>query len=54
MDELRAAKPLIAEARAAELAKVTNDLRALQTDWSDAPPDVQQLATPAPPQGVDV
>jgi len=44
LDQLRAARGLIADARTAELAKVTAELKAMQVDWSDAPPDVQQAA----------
>ena len=58
LDQLRAAKGIVAETRTAELAKVTNELRAMQVDWSDAPADVAQ-ATPAEgssatPASVDV
>ena len=45
LDQLRAAKALVAETRSAELAKVTAELRSMQVDWSDAPADVPQ-ATP--------
>jgi carboxyl-terminal processing protease len=48
LDQLRAAKGLIAEVRSSELAKVTNELRAMGTDWSDAPADVQAASGPAP------
>jgi carboxyl-terminal processing protease len=40
LDQLRAAKGLIAEARASELTKVANDLRTMGIDWADAPGDV--------------
>jgi carboxyl-terminal processing protease len=46
LDQLRAAKTLINDARAAELTKVVNELRATGTDWSDAPADVQAVAGP--------
>jgi carboxyl-terminal processing protease len=57
LDQLRAAKGLIAEARASELAKVVNDLRAMGVDWSDAPADVsgvQAAGVVAAPPPVDV
>jgi carboxyl-terminal processing protease len=54
LDQLRSAKGLIAEARAAEVTKVAGELRSMQMDWSDAPADVQTLAPPSPPSGVDV
>jgi carboxyl-terminal processing protease len=46
-DEVRAAKPLIEQTRAAELAKVAAELQKLSIDWADAPPG-EVLA--APPQ----
>ncbi len=49
LDQLRAAKTIVAETKAAELAKVTAELRAMQVDWSDAPADVVAV-TPASPQ----
>jgi len=54
LDQLRTAKSLIGEARASELAKVVNELKGMGVDWSDAPADVQALATPAAPAGVEV
>jgi carboxyl-terminal processing protease len=48
LDQLRAAKSLVSEVRASELAKVVTELRATGIDWSDAPSDVQATATPAP------
>jgi carboxyl-terminal processing protease len=54
LDQLRQAKSLIADARAAELVKVSADLQALGIDWSDAPADVPQLQAPTPPAGVEV
>ena len=48
LDQLRAAKAIVAEERSAELAKVTAELRAMQVDWSDAPADVQQVPPPQP------
>ncbi len=54
LDQVRAAKGLIAETRAAELAKVTAELKAMGVDWSDAPADVQAAAAPTPPQGLEI
>jgi carboxyl-terminal processing protease len=53
-DQIRAAKQLIADARAQELAKASQDLQALGIDWSDAPADVAQAAPGAPPPNVEV
>lgn len=53
-DQLRQAKAIINETRAAELVKVGNELHAMGVDWSDAPSDVAQLQAPTPPQGVEV
>jgi carboxyl-terminal processing protease len=44
LDQLRAAKGMVAETRATELAKVAAELRAMQVDWSDAPADVPPAA----------
>jgi carboxyl-terminal processing protease len=54
LDQLRQAKQLIADTRAAELQKVSNDLQALGFDWSDAPSDIVALAAPTPPPNVEV
>jgi carboxyl-terminal processing protease len=55
LDQVHAAKATIAEARSAELAKVTSELKTLGFDWSDAPGDPPATApTPTPPAGVDV
>jgi carboxyl-terminal processing protease len=56
LDQIRAAKNFIGEARASELAKVTNDLRAMGVDWTDAPADAVAPDPPAPlpPGTVDV
>jgi carboxyl-terminal processing protease len=53
-EEIRQAKQFIADARKGELDKVADELRGQGIDWSDAPPDVAALPTPAPPAGVDV
>jgi carboxyl-terminal processing protease len=53
-DEVRQAKQYISDARHAEVEKVAEELKGLGVDWSDAPADVQPLATPTPPQGVEV
>ncbi len=49
LDQLRAAKTMVAETKAAELAKVTTELRAMQVDWSDAPSDVAAATPTTPP-----
>ncbi|MBX3229386.1 MAG: PDZ domain-containing protein [Labilithrix sp.] len=51
LEQVRAAKDLIAQTRSSELAKVSADLQALGIDWSDAPADVPSSApgSPAPP-----
>jgi carboxyl-terminal processing protease len=56
LDQLRAAKNIIAEARASELGKVVNDLRGMGVDWADAPADVPaaQAGGAASPAAVDV
>ncbi len=57
LDQLRAAKALVAETRSAELSKVATELRSMQVDWSDAPADVPQTApdqAPAAAANVDV
>jgi carboxyl-terminal processing protease len=51
LDQLRAAKGVIAEARASELSKVTGELRAMGIDWSDAPADAPATI---PPDSIDV
>ena len=53
-DELRQGKQFIADTRRAELEKVAEELRGMGVDWSDAPADVANLPTPAPPSGVEV
>jgi carboxyl-terminal processing protease len=52
LDQLRQAKQLIADTRAAELAKTAADLHGMGIDWSDAPADVAPLATA--PAGLEV
>ena len=53
-DQVRQAKPFIADTRKAELDKVADELKGQGIDWSDAPPEIAALATPTPPAGVDV
>jgi carboxyl-terminal processing protease len=48
LDQLRAAKGIVAETRTNELAKVSSELRAMQVDWADAPADVLQAPAPGP------
>jgi carboxyl-terminal processing protease len=58
LDQLRAAKALIGDMRVSELAKVAAELKAMNIDWSDAPPDVPPASLDpskpsAPPAGVE-
>jgi carboxyl-terminal processing protease len=53
-DEVRQAKPYIADARKAEVEKIADELKGLTIDWSDAPPDVAAANPPAAPAGVDI
>jgi carboxyl-terminal processing protease len=45
-EQVRAVKGFVAEARAAEIARVAQDLQALGIDWSDAPATVPQGTPP--------
>ena len=54
LEQVRAAKQIIDDARRTELQKVSADLQQLGIDWSDAPADVQQAAPGAPPPNVEV
>lgn len=54
LEQLKAAKQVINDARQSELTKVGNDLQGLGVDWSDAPADVQPAAQGAPPPNVEV
>ena len=54
LEQLKAAKQVINDARTSELAKVGNDLQGLGIDWSDAPADVAQAPQGAPPPNVEV
>lgn len=54
LEQLRAAKQIVADARTTELQKVSADLHKLGIDWSDAPADVAQAAPGAPPPHVEV
>ncbi|HVJ95152.1 MAG TPA: MXAN_5808 family serine peptidase, partial [Labilithrix sp.] len=54
LEQVRAAKQLIADTRTSELAKVAADLHQLGIDWSDAPADVPQAAPGTPPPSVEV
>lgn len=54
LEQLKAAKDIIAASRSAELAKVSSELQQLGIDWSDAPADVQPAAPNAPPPNVEV
>lgn len=53
-DQVRQAKPYIADSRKAELDKVVEELKVAGVDWSDAPADVLAAPTPTPPPGVEV
>ncbi|MBX3202227.1 MAG: PDZ domain-containing protein [Labilithrix sp.] len=54
LEQVRASKQIIDDARRTELQKVSADLQHLGIDWSDAPADVQQAAAGAPPPNVEV
>lgn len=51
-DQVRAAKPLIEQTRAAELVKVAAELQKVGVDWSDAP--ANDVPTAAPPLDVKI
>jgi carboxyl-terminal processing protease len=53
-DQIRQAHVFIDGARKTELDKVAAELGAMGADWTDAPADVQALATPTPPPNVEV
>ncbi len=53
-EQVKQAKQVVAEVRAAELAKATANLAQLGIDWNDAPADVAQAAPGAPPANVEV
>lgn len=54
LEQLRAAKQIIADARTSELQKVAADLSRLGIDWSDAPADVAHATESAAPPNVEV
>ncbi|MBX3190330.1 MAG: PDZ domain-containing protein [Labilithrix sp.] len=54
LEQLKAARQVIADARTNELQKASNDLASLGIDWSDAPADVQQAPAGATPPNVEV
>jgi carboxyl-terminal processing protease len=55
LDQVRAARGVINETRAAELAKAANELQKIGIDWADAPADVPQApAQSGPPAGIEV
>ncbi len=54
LEQLKAAKQIITDARTAEVAKVSADLANLGIDWSDAPADVPVAPPGAPPPPVEV
>jgi carboxyl-terminal processing protease len=57
LDEVRQARPFIADTRKAEVEKVAEELKGLGIDWTDAPADVAAPSTPAAqpvPAAVDV
>lgn len=54
LEQLKAAKQVIADTRSAELLKAAADLQGLGIDWSDAPAEVAQAQQGAPPPNVDV
>jgi carboxyl-terminal processing protease len=52
LDQVRAAKQLVAEVRAQEVQKLAQDLQAIGIDWSDVP--ANEATTPAGPPAVEV
>lgn len=54
LEQLKAAKDTIGQARQQELAKASADLAQLGVDWSDAPADVRAAAPGTPPPPVEV
>jgi carboxyl-terminal processing protease len=54
LEQVRAAKQIIADTRTNELTRVAADLQQMGIDWSDAPADVQPAAANAPPPNVEV
>ncbi|HZU82511.1 MAG TPA: S41 family peptidase, partial [Polyangiaceae bacterium] len=48
-EQVRQAKPFIADTRKAELDKVAEELKQIGIDWSDAPADAPQAPSPAAP-----
>ena len=54
LEQVRAAKQIIDDARRTELQKVSADLQQLGIDWSDAPGDVGPAPANAPPPNVEV
>lgn len=54
LEQLKAARQVISDARQTELAKVGADLQGLGIDWSDAPAEVPTAAQGAPAPNVEV
>ena len=54
LEQVRAAKDFIQQARSAELAKVSTDLQALGIEGGDAPAEMPQVAAGSAPPPVDV
>ncbi len=53
-DQVHQAKAFIGETRAAELAKVSTELKGIGVDWSDAPADLAAANPPVPAPNVEV
>ncbi|MEI7893433.1 MAG: MXAN_5808 family serine peptidase [Myxococcales bacterium] len=54
LDQLRQARPLIADTRRLELDRVAEELKTIGVDWSDAPAEIASLSPSQPPAGVEV
>jgi carboxyl-terminal processing protease len=53
-EQVRLARPFIADTRRIELEKVAEELKGIGIDWSDAPAEAPAAVPPVPPQGVEV
>jgi carboxyl-terminal processing protease len=53
-EQVRQAKPFIADTRRAEVDKVAEELKGIGVDFSDAPAEAAAAPTPTPPVGVEV
>jgi carboxyl-terminal processing protease len=53
-EQLKQAKQVVADVRAAELSKASASLAQLGVDWSDAPPDVAQAKAGEPAANIEI